>query len=136
MLRSVCAFVILCLLAACNTAGPGFRDAPEVTRSVDGSTFLIRVRDNMAEIIRTNPEFLPRAETIFDRAGRAVQDATGCDAAWVSGDPAMMLAGLSCDGAPPPPKPRRRSSVICNVTEYEVFGGASARALGLECDAL
>ena len=60
--------VCLCLLAACDAAGPGFRGADKVVREVDGSRFTLRFRGDMVEAIRTSPEMLPRFETVARRA--------------------------------------------------------------------
>ncbi|WGW04244.1 hypothetical protein [Tropicibacter oceani] len=110
-------------LMACDTAGPGFRgvDAREVT--YEGSRFTLRLRENMAEVIRTSPEMLPRFENVARRAAIATQIETGCHAAWVEGDPAMMLIGLSCDGERPPKRPKRPRMLYCDLIDLQGRGG-------------
>lgn len=123
--------ILLFLAAACDMAGPGFRGVPPATREVEGSQFTIRVKDRVAEVIRTNPEFLPRFETISTKAQKAVYLETGCIPDWVTGDPAMMRMGLSCNGKAAPKQPRSRS-IACEIFDAhysETFGGSAA----LEC---
>lgn len=107
--------ILFVFLIACDTAGPGFRGIPAQTQVVDGSTFRIRVNGNVAELIRINPEPFPRYEPIAAKAAVAVYRETGCTAAWVEGDPSMMLAGLSCNGSAPPRKPPRRRNTACAI---------------------
>ncbi|EPX79573.1 hypothetical protein [Salipiger mucosus] len=98
---------------------------------MEGSTFTIRVRDRMAEVIRTNTEWPARYDAISARAQKAVFLETGCTPEWVTGDPAMMLMGLSCDGEPAPPEPRSRS-IACEIMDAhysERLGGSAS----LEC---
>lgn len=113
------------MVGACDMAGPGFRGVPASQRVVEGSHFTIRVRDRMAEVIRTNPEFPARYGPISERAQKAVFLETGCTPEWVTGDPAMMLMGLSCDGEPAPREPRKRRSLSCDI-----FNAQSGRAGG------
>ncbi|WP_417718416.1 hypothetical protein [Salipiger sp.] len=121
----------LLLLTACDMAGPGFRGVPAVQREVEGSTFTIRVKDDMAEVIRTSMEFPARFDPISARAQKAVFLETGCRPDWVTGDPAMMVMGLSCNGAPAPKQPRKRS-IACEIFDAQyspTLGGSAA----LEC---
>ncbi|APZ53016.1 hypothetical protein [Salipiger abyssi] len=119
------------LLAGCDMASPGFRGVPAVTREVEGSRFTIRVKDRMAEVIRTSSEFPARFGPISERAQLAVAQETGCVPAWVTGDPAMMVMGLSCDGAPAPRQPRRRT-ISCEIFDAyytDRLGGSAS----MEC---
>jgi hypothetical protein len=86
----------LCLLAACNTAGPHFRGLPATTVMVDGSTFDVRVRGELAEAIRTNAEYAPRFGPIRERAGRAMAMVSGCEVREVRGDQAQATGILNC----------------------------------------
>lgn len=124
-------FPLLLLLAACNTAGPGFRGIDPVVREFEGSRFLIRRDGPVAEVIRTNPEFNPRFDTVARKAALTLQDMTGCTAAWVRGDPAMMVIGLSCDGAKAPAKPKRQASFSCDIED--VYRSGASIDLGLRC---
>lgn len=87
MHRITAASLALCLFtAACNTAGPHFRGLPATTVTVDGSTFDVRVRDELAEAIRTTPEYAPRFGPIRARAARAMAMVSGCEVREVRGD--------------------------------------------------
>ncbi|XAY81197.1 hypothetical protein ABFK29_00010 [Sagittula stellata E-37] len=106
-------------LAACDAAGPGFSGAEKVIREQDGARFTLRRRGDLVEAIRTNPEVLPRFRSVAPKAGIAAQRWTGCRAAWVMGDPAMMVIGMDCAGRTPPKMPKRRHTMYC-----ELFAGA------------
>ncbi len=119
---------LMCFPLACSMAGPGFRGVTPVTREVEGSRFLLRVKDRMAEVTRTSFEFPARFGPISERAQKAVHLETGCEPEWVTGDPAMMVMGLSCNGEPAPPEPRNRS-ISCEIFDAvysERFGGSAA----------
>jgi len=88
-------FLILAL-AGCNTAGPHFRGLPATTVTVDGSTFDVRVRGELAEAIRTNMEYAPRFGPIRERAGRAMAMVSGCKVKEVRGDQAQATGILDC----------------------------------------
>lgn len=123
---------LLCLtlfLAACNTGSPTFWGVDPISREVDGSKFLIRLDGDKAEVIRTNPEWLPDPDETATKAAFAVQTLTGCEAAWVAGDAAKMLIGLSCNGAAPPPKPGSVKGYTCTVRDLDQFGSYSEMAL-------
>lgn len=108
----VCCIV---LIAGCDTAGRGFGDAKPVKSSMGGSHFTIRIADNVAEVIRTSPEWNPRFSTTAVKAGMAVQaQRPDCRAAWVEGDPALMRVGLSCNGKEAP-NMVTRSRLTCRV---------------------
>lgn len=83
-------------LAACNTPGPHFRGLPARTVTVDGSTFDVRVRGELAEAIRTNAEYAPRFGPIKDRAARAMAQVSGCRVERVAGDQAQAIGFLDC----------------------------------------
>lgn len=91
-------FLLLTVLAACNTAGPRFRGLPATTVSIDGSTFDVRVNGRLAEAIRTNPEYAPRFGPIQSRAGRAMEFVSGCKVKEVRGDQAVATGILDCGG--------------------------------------
>lgn len=126
------AFVpVLFLVAACNMGGPGFYGVDPVRREVEGSTFLMRFQNDMAEVIRTNPEFPARYGPIAARAQKAVFLETGCEPAWVTGDPAVMVMGLSCDGKPAPAQPRNRT-ISCEIMGSYINNRLGGEAT-LEC---
>ncbi|MCA0963808.1 hypothetical protein [Salipiger bermudensis] len=123
--------ILFLLSAACNTGGPGFRGLPAQRIEVEGSRFLLRVNGAIAEATRISPEFPARFDPIAERAQKAAFLQTGCEPDWVTGDPAVLVMGLSCDGAPSPKKPRR-GRISCAI-----FNGYASAGLGgsaeLEC---
>lgn len=92
-------FCFLCV-AACSSAGPYFRDLPATRVTVDGSVFDVRVRGDMAEAVRINPQYAPRIGPLRARAAFAMAQVSGCDVVHVLGDQAQMTGELSCDGRP------------------------------------
>ena len=91
-----CMVLLLLVVTGCNTAGPHFRGLPATTVTVDGSTFDVRVRGDLAEAIRTNAEYAPRFGPIRDRAGRAMAMVSGCEVKEVRGDQAQATGLLRC----------------------------------------
>jgi len=83
---------LMLLLTACNTAGPHFRGLEATNVTVDGSTFDVRVRGELAEAIRTNSEYAPRFGPIRGRAGLAM--VSGCEVKEVRGDQAQATGIL------------------------------------------
>lgn len=88
--------LMLFVLTSCNTAGPHFRGLEATTVTVDGSTFDVRVRGELAEAIRTNSEYAPRFGPIRERAGRAMAMVSGCEVKEVRGDQAQATGILRC----------------------------------------
>ncbi|MFZ7092496.1 hypothetical protein [Primorskyibacter sp. 2E233] len=122
---------LILVLCACDSAGPGFRGADKVQVDYEGSRFTLRRRGDVVEAVRTSPEFIPRFEAVARRAAIAAQIETGCHASWVEGDPAMMLIGLSCNGAKAPAKPKRRKMLYCDL--YDLSGRDGVYAGAMEC---
>lgn len=61
------------------------------------STFELRRRDDMVEIIRVNREWAPRlGEQLGRRAEIAVETTWGCPVKFIRGDAARMIAKLKC----------------------------------------
>lgn len=102
-------------LAACNTAGPHFRDLPATTVTVDGSTFDIRVNGRLAEAIRTNAQYAPRLGPIQERAEIAMELVSGCAVAEIRGDQAVATGILECGKDGP------RIDRLTPQGEYECF---------------
>ena len=125
--------LIVCSIAACNTATPGFRDITAQHVEIGETRFLLRQAGALVEVTRTNPTILPRFETTSALARTAVHRATGCDANWIIGDTAVMIIGLSCDGAPPPPKPKRKVSTFCDVIDSYKRRPAGLLELTVDC---
>ncbi|SDE25754.1 hypothetical protein [Ruegeria marina] len=91
---------ILFLLAACAPPGREFRGLPATRVDVGGSLFDVRVRGNLAEAIRLNPQYAPRFGPIRDRAGFAMAQVSGCEVEGVLGDQAVALGVLDCGARP------------------------------------
>lgn len=88
--------VLLVVLAACADPHPHF-GAAKVTRvSVEGSVFDIRLRGNLAEAIRINPQYAPRLGPLRARAARAMATVSGCEVRGVLGDQTLMTGILDC----------------------------------------
>jgi hypothetical protein len=126
--------IFLLLLVACNTAGPHFRGLPATTITVDGSTFDVRVRGELAEAIRTNGEFAPRFGPIRDRAGRAMAQVSGCEVRAVRGDQAQATGILRCGKGTP-----QVSRVVPVNVECVPVRGTAIRQIGgtlveIECE--
>lgn len=89
--------IIVLALAACNTAGSHFRGLPATRVTVEGSVFDVRVRGELAEALRVNPQYAPRLGRLHERARFAMARVSGCDVIRVSGDQAQLTGELSCD---------------------------------------
>lgn len=93
-------WILFLLLAACNTPSPHFRGQPVTRVQVEGSQFDVRVRGNLAEAIRVNPQYAPRLGPISGLAAFAMSRVSGCDVIGVLGDQALVTGVLSCDDRP------------------------------------
>jgi hypothetical protein len=92
--------LVLILLAACNAPGPHFRDLPATRVSVADSVFDVRVRGELAEALRINPQYAPRLGVIRNRAAHAMAAVSGCRVKEVRGDQAMATGVLDCPDTP------------------------------------
>ena len=120
--------LLLLVLASCNTAGPHFRGLEATTVTVDGSTFDVRVRGELAEAIRTNSEYAPRFGLIRERAGRAMAMVSGCEVKEVRGDQAQATGILRCGKGGKrvtPVLPVDQECVPVRGTEVKQLGGVS-----------
>ncbi len=90
------------ILAVSGCAGTDrpFRGAPVTRIAVAGSEFDVRVRGDLAEAVRRNPQYAPRFGPIRARAGFAMAQVSGCRVKSVLGDQAVALGVLDCGGAP------------------------------------
>lgn len=123
-------------LAACNAPSPHFRGIPATRVAVDGSVFDVRVRDNLAEAIRTNPQYAPRFGPIRDRAGFAMAQVSGCRVIEVSGDQALATGVLACKGRPRGwIVPTAALSYSCLEVSQWVNDGPGPDYAEFECDA-
>ncbi|MGB7240748.1 MAG: hypothetical protein WBC93_01510 [Sulfitobacter sp.] len=125
-------FAICAVLAACNTAGPHFRGLPATQVTVDGSTFDVRVRDDLAEALRVNVEYAPRFGPIAGRAKQAMEQVSGCAVTEVRGDQAMATGLLDCDGATPD-RLRPGQSYDCGPVRSSPVLPARGRAAAWTC---
>jgi hypothetical protein len=125
---------LILVLAACAAPSRHFRNIPATRITVADSTFDVRVRGELAEAVRRNPQYAPRFGPIRARAGFAMAQVSGCRVKSVLGDQAVALGVLDCGGAPrywPLPS---RGAFSC----FEVRGWLSERpgpaAAEFECD--
>lgn len=81
-------------------AGPHFQDLPATRVTVDDSMFDVRVRGELAEALRINPQYAPRMGPLRARAALAMAQVSGCEVVRVLGDQAQMTGELSCNGRP------------------------------------
>jgi len=87
---------LLLLLAAC-TGRQGYFSGAQVTRvSLGGSVFEVRLRGNLAEAIRINPEYALRLGPLRALAEEAMAVVSGCEVTTVLGDQAVMIGVLDC----------------------------------------
>jgi hypothetical protein len=100
-MKSVPLFILILIgLAACNTPGPHFRGLTATLIEVNGSLFEVRVRGEMAEAMRINPEYAPRFGPIRARAALAMSAVSGCEVKDVLGDQALATGVLKCPSGP------------------------------------
>ncbi|MEP3442167.1 MAG: hypothetical protein ABJN72_11880 [Sulfitobacter sp.] len=123
-MKNLFIFAIFLATASCNTAGPHFRGLPATTVTVDGSTFDVRVRGELAEAIRTNMEYAPRFGPIQERAGLAMAMVSGCEVREVRGDQAQATGILKCG------KGTRASRAVPVQLECVPVRGTKLRQLG------
>jgi hypothetical protein len=92
------ALMLILLLGACNTGSPGFMGVTPETVTVGPSTFDVRRKDDVVEVVRTNPEAVYSLTAIIPRAQEAVISVTGCTprpGTW-SGDQVMARVQVTC----------------------------------------
>ena len=117
-------------LVGCDSGSPHFRGA-EVTRvTVDGAMFDVRVRGELAEAVRRNPQYAPRLGPLRGKAGLAMQQVSGCRVEYVLGDAAVTLGLMDCDGK------KRDWSKLLQSRRYECVEvrGFSNGYTTYECD--
>lgn len=120
-------------LISCNTAGPHFRGLAATSVTVDGSTFDVRVRGELAEAIRTNMEYAPRFGPIQERAGLAMAMVSGCEVREVRGDQAQATGILDCGKGPRTTRvlPVNFECVPVRGTKVKQLGGV---AVEIDCE--
>lgn len=118
----------LVILVACGTPDLAFRDVAPVRVHLGGSIFDIRVKGRRAEVIRRNPQWAPRADSVVAEAGLAVERVSGCRVAQMRGDQARMEAALDC-GAGAPPAPPRWPDLDCEIDLYDLYEDSASGGL-------
>lgn len=93
--------VFIFLLAGCAGGSPHFMGIEPQRVTVDGSTFVVRIKGDLAEAVRVNPQYAPRMGPIGQRAALAMEQVSGCAVRHISGDQALILGRLDCDKQPP-----------------------------------
>lgn len=129
------AWITLLPLAACDTGGLGFQNAPAQHVTIDGSDFTVRRRDNEVEVLRTNSEWAVRRTGMAQKMVAAIEATTGCTIAKnsLNGDQVMARARLACSkeltyAAPKPrdldckpPTDATRDGVTTILTDLDCF---------------
>ena len=105
--------LFLAVASACNTPTAPFRGVTAHRATIDSSTFDVRVRGETAEAIRINVQYAPRLGPLEGRAARAMAVVSGCDVTRVTGDQALLLGQLDCDGRPRDYRPPEPLSLEC-----------------------
>ncbi|MEM8690624.1 MAG: hypothetical protein AAGG57_01945 [Pseudomonadota bacterium] len=125
---------VLLALSACNSAGPHFRGLAATQITVDGSTFDVRVRDELAEAIRINPQYAPRLGLIERRGSQAMAIVSGCEVKEVRGDQAQLLGILKCgSGKRHIDRSRRADELDCLVLDSYVSPATKQVVLDVDC---
>jgi hypothetical protein len=85
-------------MVSCDSPSPAMMGTEAQRIDVDGATFSVRVRGTRAEAIRLNPMPMPSIGAVIQRAGRAMELASGCRVIGdsIRGDPALLRADLDC----------------------------------------
>jgi hypothetical protein len=125
---------VILFFPGCNAAGPHFRGLEATTVTVDGSTFDVRVRGELAEAIRTNSEYAPGFFPIRERAGKAMALVSGCEVREVRGDQAQATGILKCGKGPRSPLKTPPTDLDCTPvrgSEVQQIGGTSVL---IECE--
>lgn len=130
-MRWVVMVLAVLLVSGCNHPSAHFANVPATQVSVGGSDFDIRVRNELAEAIRRNPQYAPRLGPIRAQAAVAMQQVSGCKVEHVLGDAAVTLGLLDCDGRP---RDWRAVLLTRGYTCYEVGGLTRGGYTTFECD--
>lgn len=86
------------VLTSCSSSHPAFMGVEAQVVEVQGSTFKIRIKEEWAEAIRTNFEYVPKIGDTFPKAKIAIEMVSGCKVVRdsITGDPALMVAKIKC----------------------------------------
>lgn len=93
-------FVLILILAACDTPGLEFHGVPAEQVEVRGMTFAVRIMGNRAEAIRINRMARPKMDQVGYAAALAIERVSGCKVRQLDGDVAVVTATLRCRDGP------------------------------------
>lgn len=126
--------LLLILQGACHAPTKHFRQSPVSRIAVDGALFDVRVRGNLAEAIRRNPQYAPRLGPLRDQAGFAMARVSGCRVRDVLGDQALMVGVLDCDGGTAVPvRPAVRLQLDCIEVSDRVLVASDPGFIDYDC---
>ena len=87
---------LLLLVAACNTPSLHFAGLPATRIAVGNSVFDVRIKGKLAEAIRVNTYYVPRADPVLKEATLAITLVGRCEVTGVLGDQAVVTGVLDC----------------------------------------
>lgn len=100
MIRLISTFSVLALLAACDSPSPILRGATATIIDIDQSRFRVfhKPGQSYVEAHRISPEVRPSRVMTFEKAYRAIEQATGCKIreGTLTGDQAIITADVDC----------------------------------------
>lgn len=105
--------------------------------NIGGAAFDIRVRDNLAEAIRTNAQYAPRRGSLAAQATFAMETVSGCKVRDLKGDQTYLIGQLDCDGSGEVYRPARgagSTELECLTLDAYVSAATGEHVLDLECD--
>jgi len=126
---------LLLILAGCNTPPAYFSQSTVQTLSVEGSTFDVRIRDQIALAMRTNPEPISQLKFVEARARAAMEEVSKCKVVETLGDVSVMMGALSCDGRPAPSLAALSPpSLDCYEVDRYTSGATQEEVVFYDCD--
>ncbi|MFK7746439.1 MAG: hypothetical protein AB8B47_15400 [Roseobacter sp.] len=128
--------VFCSVLLGCNGAGPHFTELTATRVTIDGSTFDVRVQQNLAEAIRVNSEYAPRLGPIATRAGRAMELVSGCYVVQIRGDAAVTTGVLDCGQSQLVEVLLVGVHYECYAVETYIASAGDTQYVEYECDAV
>jgi len=99
MFRLIFIGLVSVLATGCGGSHPAFMSVEPQIVTVDGSKFEVRVKEDKAQVIRKNFEYVPKIGETFPKAAQAIEMVSGCTvvANSMMGDPALMTAKVKCN---------------------------------------
>ena len=134
-MKALFCIIALVFLAACDSPSPAFMKGEKIVVEVEGSRFSVHRRDDLVEVYRISPEWLPRLSEVLARARKAIEQATGCPVAEgsLSGDHALIRAELNCDGNATP-QPPQTLTYDCEVVDSWTIESRATEVEAIECE--